>query len=170
VGVWRSFAELAKPGAEIAHTQMELTNMSNELIRPIDPDTAHAIEETAKFGTKLLDSGDKAAGYAAGVVKRLPHNLVGIIGDWVYHKRIRRWAELQAETKRILDERGVKEPYEDPSPSIALPLIEAAIDETRENLKEIWRSYSRRPLTRAAECGCLLLSLLSNLRHSTPLY
>jgi Abortive infection alpha len=138
VGVWRSFAELAKPGAEIAHTQMELTNMSNELIRPIDPDTAHAIEETAKFGTKLLDSGDKAAGYAAGVVERLPHNLVGIIGDWVYHKRIRRWAELQAETKRILDERGVKEPYEDPSPSIALPLIEAAIDETRENLKEIW--------------------------------
>jgi hypothetical protein len=95
--------------------------MSNELIRPIDPDTAHAIEETAKFGTKLLNSGDNAAGYAAEVVERLPHNLVGLlIGDWVYHKRIRRWAELQADTKRILYERGVKEPYEDPSLSIAV--------------------------------------------------
>jgi hypothetical protein len=70
--------------------------MSNELIPPIDPDTAHAIEETAKqLGTKLLDSGGKTAGYVTGIFGHLPHNLVGIIGDWVYHKRVRRWAELQ---------------------------------------------------------------------------
>jgi hypothetical protein len=46
--------------------------MSKELIRPIDPDTAHAIEEAAKLGIKLLDSGDKAAGYATGVLGRAP--------------------------------------------------------------------------------------------------
>jgi hypothetical protein len=112
--------------------------MSNELMRPIDADTAHAIEETAKFGTKLLDSGDKAAGYATGVFERLPHNLVGLVGDWVCHQRIRQWAKLQVRTKQILNERGIKEPYEEVSPSIALPLLEAAVDETREELSELW--------------------------------
>jgi Abortive infection alpha len=43
---------------------------------------------------------------------------------------------LQDETRRILDQRNVKEP--DISPSIALPLIEAALDEDREGLKELW--------------------------------
>ena len=55
--------------------------MSNELIRPIDPDTAHAIEETAKLGTKLLDSGGKTAGYVTGIFGHLPHNLITSSGS-----------------------------------------------------------------------------------------
>jgi len=142
--------------------------MSNELIRPIDPDTAHAIEETAKLGTKLLDSGGKTAGYVTGIFGHLPHNLVGIIGDWVYHKRVRRWAELQADTKRILDQRGVKEPYEEVSPSIALPLLEAAIDETRENLKEIWAKLLAAAMD-PSRSGGVRLSFIATVKQFDPL-
>jgi hypothetical protein len=57
--------------------------MSNDLMRPFmrpfDPDTARAIEEIAKFGTKLLDSGGKAAGYVTGIFGHLPHNVVGFL-------------------------------------------------------------------------------------------
>jgi len=113
--------------------------MSNELMRPIDPDTARAIEEAAKLGGKLVDAGTKAGGYLDRVIGRLPDNIVGLVlGDWVLHTRIRRWAELQAETERILRERGVKEPFAEVSPSLAIPLIEAAVDETREGLKQLW--------------------------------
>lgn len=113
--------------------------MSNELTRPIDPDTAKAVEETAKLGGKLVDAGTKAGGYVDRVIGRLPDNLVGLaIGDWVLHKRVRRWAELQAETSEILRKRGVTAPFEDISPSIAVPLIEAAVNETRDGLKEVW--------------------------------
>ena len=77
--------------------------------------------------------------YMARALGGVPQNLIGLlVGDWLIHKRVRRWSELYAETKRILDKRDVREPYEDISPSIALPLIEAALDEDREGLKELW--------------------------------
>jgi hypothetical protein len=69
----------------------------------------------------------------------VPENLIGIlVGDWLIHKRVRRWSELQDETRRILEQRNVKGPHDDISRSIALPLIEAALDEDREGLKELW--------------------------------
>src|ERR1700731_1186293 len=111
--------------------------MANELIRPIDADSAHAIEEASKAASKAIEAGMQAGKYVGGVLGNLPHNLVGFIDDWVAHKRARRWAELQAETDKILRERGV-ENQEDVSPSVAIPLIAAAIDEDREILKQMW--------------------------------
>jgi hypothetical protein len=76
--------------------------MANELIRPIDPDSAHAIEETAKATAKAIDAAVQSGKYLGEVLGDLPHDLVGIMGDWVKHKRARRWAELSADTERIL--------------------------------------------------------------------
>jgi len=112
--------------------------LSNELIRPLDPDSARALEESAKLGQKFLDSADKAGNYATGVLGRLPHNLLGFVDDWVLHQRVRRYAQLQADTKRILEQRGVKEPYPEISPSIAVPLLEAAVDENRDDIRDLW--------------------------------
>jgi hypothetical protein len=39
--------------------------------------------------------------------------------------------------KKLLADRGVSEPIE-PSPSIAIPLLEAAVDEDRRVLKDLW--------------------------------
>ena len=113
--------------------------MANELMRPIDPESAQAIQEAAKLGGKLVDAGSGAAGYVDRVLGRLPDNFVGwAVGDWLAHKRLRRWAALQAETAEILRQRGVAEPFAEVSASIAIPLIQAAVDEDGESLKEMW--------------------------------
>src|SRR5580704_10432619 len=111
--------------------------MSNELIRPIDPDTAHAIEEAAKALSRAIDAAVQGGQYVGGVLGDLPHDLVGIMGDWVKHKRIRRYVGLMDDTARILRERGV-ENREEVSPSIAIPLVDAAINEDRDGLKQLW--------------------------------
>jgi hypothetical protein len=111
--------------------------MSNELIPPVDPESACAIEETAKAVAKGIDAAIQAGKYVGEVLGDLPHDLVGIMGDWVKHKRARRWAELSADTEKILRERGV-ENREDVSPSVAIPLVAGAINEDREVLKELW--------------------------------
>jgi hypothetical protein len=111
--------------------------MANELIRPIDVDTARAIEESAKAASTAVSAAVLGGHYIGAVAGDLPHDLVGLIGDWVKHKRIRRWTELSAETDRILRERGV-ENRQDVSPSVAIPLIDAAINEDRNELKQLW--------------------------------
>jgi hypothetical protein len=59
------------------------------------------------------------------------------MGDWVKHKRARRWAELCVETDKILRARGIENRQEG-SPSVAIPLIAAAINEDRDVLKQLW--------------------------------
>jgi hypothetical protein len=86
---------------------------------------------------KAIDAAVRVGKYVGEVLGDLPHDLVGIMGDWVAHKRARRWAELCADTERILRERGV-ENRENVSPSVAIPLIAGAINEDRDVLKQLW--------------------------------
>ena len=80
--------------------------MSSDLIRPIDPETARAIEETAKLGSKIVDAGMKTGSYLDRVVGGVPDHLVGLIDDWLIHRRARRWARLQAETLDLSSQMG----------------------------------------------------------------
>jgi hypothetical protein len=82
--------------------------MGNELIRPIDADTAHAIEEAAKAAGKSVDAVTQGGMYVGWVLGDLPRDLVGIFGDWLLHKRVRRWAEMCEETGDILRKRGIE--------------------------------------------------------------
>jgi hypothetical protein len=54
--------------------------MANELIRPIDPDSAHAIEETAKAAAKAIDAAIQAGKYGGEILGDLPHDLFGTKG------------------------------------------------------------------------------------------
>jgi hypothetical protein len=106
-----------------------------------------------------------------------------LVGDWLAHKRIRAWARLCERTEQILRDRGVKN-REDASPSVAIPLITAAIDEDREVLKELWakllanaldpnRSHLVRPsmiglLRQLDPLDALVLEKLANNRGAIP--
>ncbi len=141
--------------------------MATELIRPIDPDSAHAIEESAKAAGKAIDAAVQAGKYVGEVLSDLPHDLVGIMGDWVKHKRARIWAELSAETDKILRERGV-ENREDVSPSVAIPLIAAAINEDREGLKQLWAKLLAAALD-PARTSMVRASIIDALKKMDPL-
>jgi hypothetical protein len=113
--------------------------MAIELIKPIDENTARAIEESAKALGKGIDLVGGLGAYLARALGGVPESLVGLlIGDWLVHQRVRNWQKLNARTKEILEGRAVKEPYAEVSPAIAVPLIEAAINEDREELADLW--------------------------------
>jgi hypothetical protein len=120
--------------------------MTDELLRPIDADTAHAIEatghaieETAKTASKAIDAAADAGKYVSGVLGSSPATLVGVLGaDWLYHWRVRNWAKFTAKTREHLERWGCKEPFEDPTPALAVPIIQAAFDEDRDELKDLW--------------------------------
>jgi hypothetical protein len=112
--------------------------MSNEVVRPIDEASAKAIEQTAILGQKLTDMVTGGGRWLANVIGHLPHNLVGIADDRVAHYRARRWIEMNEDLEKDLLDRGVKDRVE-PSLTVLMPLLEAAIDENRAELKDIWR-------------------------------
>jgi hypothetical protein len=110
--------------------------VGNEIIRPIDPETAKAISDTAKLGSDLIGTGNALGSYTAGVLANLPKNLVGMIDDWVVQKRRLSILKYEQEFKALLRDRNV-EPVE-PSPTVLIPLLEAAVDEEREELRDLW--------------------------------
>ena len=113
--------------------------MSNNLMVPITDEQAKVLQEAAKFGTRALDTTEKIGAYAAQVVGNLPQNFVGVvIGDYLAQVRIRNWARMWEKTEKVLQARGLKPPYEDLSPAVAIPLLQAAVDETRDELQELW--------------------------------
>jgi Abortive infection alpha len=115
--------------------------MSDELV---GAETAKAGQELGKFGTKalkLLDKADtlpKAQTFVSNLIGAPIENVVGLlIGDPLLYVRVRMLAFYKERVEKILGERGVKNPQA-VSPSIAIPLIESASNETREELRELW--------------------------------
>ena len=98
-----------------------------------------ALQEVAKLGTKALDSGDKLGGFLSRLFGTTLQDTVGVVGgDWLHHIRIRNAAKLAQRTEEILRDRGIVEQTIPMSPSVALPLLHAAQDETRQELQEMW--------------------------------
>jgi hypothetical protein len=98
-----------------------------------------ALQEMAKLGSKALETGDKLGSFLSRVFGTLPADVIGVVGgDWLHHVRIRNAARLTHRTEEILRERGILEQTEPMSPSVALPLLHAAQDETRDELAEMW--------------------------------
>ena len=43
---------------------------------------------------------------------QVPTNLAGMPDDWLFHKRIRNWAELNADSREHLKRCGAQQPFE----------------------------------------------------------
>jgi Abortive infection alpha len=93
-----------------------------------------AAEETAKAANNAVDlfrEGGRAIGPSIG-------NIYGLlIGDPVADARLRRLDKLARKTKKILKDRDLAEQQEVPE-DIAIPLLEAAQGESREEIQELW--------------------------------
>jgi hypothetical protein len=111
--------------------------MADDLI-PINDEQAKAIQEAAKTATKALELTEKAGAYVGSVLGTVPADLIAVLGgDWLGQVRIRNLARYQDRTEEILRARGVTETSA-VSPSLAVPLLRAAADESREDLQELW--------------------------------
>ena len=115
-------------------------NEETSIIPPIlNPGDAKAIEETAKAWGITVDAATKLGGFFFRALGTIPQDALGlIIGDWLHQTRIRTLAWHAQKTEEKLRKRGILGKTEPISPSIAIPLLQAAQDETRDELKEIW--------------------------------
>jgi hypothetical protein len=57
--------------------------MSREIITVFDPESAKAIQKSAELGEKAVDAATGVGRYSASVLANLPHDLVGIAGDYI---------------------------------------------------------------------------------------
>jgi len=99
---------------------------------PVSDNQAKAIETVASLVGKVIDSASAAA--KAPVVQAL----IGLAGgNHLIAWNERQCKRLKARTEEILIEDGVKQ-VEALSPSLAIPLVAAAENETRPELEELW--------------------------------
>jgi Abortive infection alpha len=103
----------------------------------ITDEQAKAVGKLADFGTTVVQETGQLARYVGKVLGTAPEDAVGIVlGDPLRFVRTAIAAKLDEWLTRILRSRNVSpEPV---SPSLAIPLLRAAYDESRPELQELW--------------------------------
>jgi hypothetical protein len=100
-------------------------------------ETSKAIAETAKFGTKALDSGDKLGGFLSNVLGYPIEEAVGILGDTLKYKRWQRQIRMFDKVNEFTEKRGLTT-FRPIPPKYAIPMIENACLEEEDELQDIW--------------------------------
>ena len=98
---------------------------------------AKAIQETAKLGTKGLETAEKAAGFFARVFKAPAEEILGMLTDKLRFVRWKRLVQMSEKVDEILKEKGVTHTRAVP-PKIALPILEDASLEDDPDLRSLW--------------------------------
>ncbi len=100
---------------------------------------AKAVEETAKATNKGLEVIHAAGSYIGEALGSLPADAVGLAGgDWLREARLRNLEKLRHRTDQIRKDRGVEDQSPELSPSILIPIAEAASNESRDDLQELF--------------------------------
>lgn len=106
-------------------------------IIPFSDEQAKALQEGFKFGTAIVEVASGTGRYIANVLGTTPADVVGLMGgDYLRIKRFERCERLAQRAAERLHRNGIE--LNAASPAIALPLFEAAKDETREELISLW--------------------------------
>ena len=111
--------------------------MSNGIV-PVSDEQAKAIQEGFKLGGQSLEAARAFGGYMARIFGTVPEDIVGLMfGDALRLKRVENIVKMATKARERLEARGVKEQQEVPL-SLGLPLLEAASDEDRDELVDLW--------------------------------
>ena len=103
-------------------------------------ETAKAVQETAKTGRALIESGSDLARFVGKALGTVPEDTVGLLGgDLLHELHIRNLDKISRKTEEILRQRGVEEP-EPIGPKALLPALEAVSEEGDETLQDMWAS------------------------------
>lgn len=95
-------------------------------------------DEQAKLATKALDVLQGFGGFLRQVLGTVPEDLVGVLGgDWLKVRRAENLANMLKKAEERLEARDVVE-TKPANLTLALPLFEAASNEGREELQDLW--------------------------------
>jgi hypothetical protein len=133
---------------------------SDSLI-PISDEQAKAIQEALKTLQGL-------GGFLKETFGTVPEDIVALLGgNWLKVRRAENLLKILQKSKERLKARGINT-HEPASLSIALPLLVAAADESRDELQEIWA----RLLAAAADplrAGAFRLAFIDAAKRMDPL-
>jgi len=98
---------------------------------------AKAIQESAKFGQKGLETAQKAASFFAKVFKAPIEEMSGMVTDKLRFVRWKRLVCMSDEVDQILKEKGIIETRSVP-PKLALPILEESSLEEDPIIQVLW--------------------------------
>jgi hypothetical protein len=111
--------------------------MSTEEAKMVS-EIAKATGEVAKASGKAIDAASGFGVWLNRTIGTIPEDLIGILGgDWLHEQRKRTLHSLKAKTLEKCNKIQARPPSE-PSISIVLPLLKAAVDENRPELQDLW--------------------------------
>lgn len=100
-------------------------------------ESSKAVAEVAKFATSTVEKVSNATGFIA---KYIDEPLNELVGKWVDNKKFDRWenkVKIQDRVNSILKERGCETIRMIP-PKLGIPLIDNALLEDDDDLRELW--------------------------------
>ena len=103
---------------------------------------AKVVDAVADIAATMSDTTEKLSDFLSRVFGTFPEDASGFLGgDWLRHVRIRNLHKLAQRTEEIIRERQFENATEPVSPSVAMPLLRAAQNESREELQELWSRF-----------------------------
>jgi hypothetical protein len=95
-------------------------------------------DEQAKLGQEALKTLRGLGSFLEQALGSTPEDLIGYLGgDWLRVRRAENIATMFHRAKARLVERGVEDPHP-ASLSVAIPILQGAADEDREELVDLW--------------------------------
>ncbi|WP_315729024.1 Abi-alpha family protein [Bradyrhizobium sp. SZCCHNS2015] len=134
----------------------------------ITDEQAKAVRSISDFGTTVVTESSKLVQYVGRVLGTVPHDVVGlVIGDPLSFVRTAIAGQYDILLSKIFERRRVTK-TQPVSPSLAIPLLRAAYDESRPELQALWASLiaSAMDPNRSAR---VRLSFIETLRRFDPL-
>jgi hypothetical protein len=129
---------------------------------------AEAVKAVAGLGTTLVAEGGQLARYMGRVLGTAPEDAVGLVlGDPLHFVRTVIARALDQLVSKIFERRGVTD-TQPVSPSVAIPLLRAAYDESRPELQQLWAELIAAAMD-PKRSGRVRLSFIDTLKRFDPL-
>lgn len=129
---------------------------------------AKAVQSVATFGTTLVTESSRLVQYLGRVLGTVPQDTVGVVlGDPLGFVRTVIAGQYDALLTKIFARRRVMQ-TQPVSPSLAIPLLRAAYDESRPELQELWAALIAAAMDPKLS-GRVRLSFIDTLKRFDPL-
>jgi Abortive infection alpha len=94
-------------------------------------------DEQARLGQEALKTLQGVGGFMKDALGTVPQDVVGLLGgDYLKVRRAENLSRMIQKAKKRLEDNHVTEP--DAPPSLAIPIMIAAADESRDELQDLW--------------------------------
>jgi Abortive infection alpha len=134
----------------------------------VTDEQAKAITSVATFGTTVVTESSDLVRYVGRVLGTVPHDAVGLVlGDPLKFVRTAIAAQYDVLLDKILKRRNVTE-TQPVSPSVAIPLLRSAYDESRPELQKLWAALIAAAMD-PQRSARVRLSFIDTLKRFDPL-